>query len=99
MFFSVRDPRRGVNREWSLRPRAKGGTLWTLTWKPRLSMLVRIHCLDRSFRPGRRATMRRTLFKSKIHRATVTHADLEYEGSVTIDGQLMRAANILPYER
>jgi aspartate 1-decarboxylase len=43
--------------------------------------------------------MRRTLFKSKIHRATVTHADLEYEGSVTIDGSLMRAANILPYER
>src|SRR5947199_4153936 len=44
-------------------------------------------------------SMRRTLFKSKIHRATVTHADLDYEGSVTIDGQLMRAANILPYER
>jgi len=43
--------------------------------------------------------MRRTLFKSKIHRATVTHADLDYEGSVTIDGDLMRAANILPYER
>ena len=43
--------------------------------------------------------MRRTLFKSKIHRATVTHADLEYEGSVTIDGNLMRAANLLPYER
>jgi aspartate 1-decarboxylase len=43
--------------------------------------------------------MRRTLFKSKIHRATVTHADLEYEGSVTIDAELMRAANILPYER
>jgi aspartate 1-decarboxylase len=43
--------------------------------------------------------MRRILFKSKIHRATVTHADLEYEGSVTIDGDLMRAANIVPYER
>lgn len=43
--------------------------------------------------------MRRTLFKSKIHRATVTHADLEYEGSVTIDGDLMHAAHILPYER
>jgi aspartate 1-decarboxylase len=43
--------------------------------------------------------MRRTLFKSKIHRATVTDADLDYEGSVTIDGDLMRAANILPYER
>jgi aspartate 1-decarboxylase len=43
--------------------------------------------------------MRRTLFKSKIHRATVTQADLEYEGSVTIDQTLMRAADILPYER
>jgi aspartate 1-decarboxylase len=43
--------------------------------------------------------MRRTLFKSKIHRATVTHADLAYEGSLTIDVELMRAADILPYER
>ena len=42
--------------------------------------------------------MRRTLFKSKIHRATVTHADLEYEGSVTIDRDLMEAANICEYE-
>jgi len=40
----------------------------------------------------------RTLFKSKIHRATVTQADLEYEGSLTIDAVLMRAADILPYE-
>src|SRR5689334_22534263 len=43
--------------------------------------------------------MRRTLFKSKIHRATVTHADLEYEGSITLDAALMRAADILPYEK
>ena len=43
--------------------------------------------------------MRRQLFKSKIHRTTVTHADLDYEGSVTIDSALMRAADILPYER
>ena len=43
--------------------------------------------------------MRRSLFKSKIHRATVTDADLAYEGSVTIDAELMRAADILPYER
>jgi aspartate 1-decarboxylase len=43
--------------------------------------------------------MKRTLFKSKIHRATVTDADLDYEGSVTIDAELMRAADILPYER
>lgn len=43
--------------------------------------------------------MRRTLFKSKIHRATVSHADLDYEGSLTIDAELMRAADILPFER
>jgi aspartate 1-decarboxylase len=43
--------------------------------------------------------MRRTLFKSKIHRATVTHADLDYEGSVTIDAELLAAADILPHER
>lgn len=43
--------------------------------------------------------MRRTLFKSKLHRATVTQADLTYEGSVTIDEALMEAADILPYER
>ena len=43
--------------------------------------------------------MRRTLLKSKIHRATVTDADLDYEGSVTIDGALMDAANIVEHER
>lgn len=42
--------------------------------------------------------IRRSLFKSKIHRATVTDADLDYEGSITIDEELMRAANILQYE-
>ena len=42
--------------------------------------------------------MRRTLFKSKIHRATVTHADLDYEGSVSIDEDLLEAAGIWEYE-
>ena len=42
--------------------------------------------------------MKLNIFKSKIHRATVTHADVQYEGSVTIDAALMQAANILPYE-
>ena len=40
-----------------------------------------------------------TMFKSKIHRAIVTEADLHYEGSVTISADLMKAANILPYEQ
>jgi aspartate 1-decarboxylase len=38
-------------------------------------------------------------FKSKIHRATVTEANLNYEGSVTIDSDLMDAADILPHEQ
>lgn len=40
-----------------------------------------------------------SVFKSKIHRATVTHADLDYEGSLSIDESLMEAANILEYEQ
>lgn len=41
----------------------------------------------------------RTLFKSKIHRATVTAADLDYIGSITIDEDLLKTADILPYKR
>jgi aspartate 1-decarboxylase len=41
----------------------------------------------------------RLMFKSKIHRATVTDANLDYEGSITIDRDLMREADILPYEQ
>jgi aspartate 1-decarboxylase len=43
--------------------------------------------------------MRRTLCKSKIHRATLTGADLNYEGSLTVDRTLMDAADMRPYER
>lgn len=42
--------------------------------------------------------MRLEMFKSKLHRATVTQADLDYEGSVTIDEGLMEAAAILDHE-
>lgn len=42
--------------------------------------------------------MRRRMFASKIHRATVTHADVDYEGSVTIDADLLDAAGILEWE-
>ncbi|MFE0878594.1 aspartate 1-decarboxylase [Streptomyces smyrnaeus] len=42
--------------------------------------------------------MLRTMFKSKIHRATVTQADLHYVGSVTIDADLLDAADLLPGE-
>ena len=41
----------------------------------------------------------RTMLKSKIHRARVTQANLDYEGSITIDRILMEASDILPFER
>lgn len=43
--------------------------------------------------------MRRVMMKSKIHRATVTDANLDYEGSLTIDADLMYEADILPHEQ
>src|SRR5215203_1777943 len=43
--------------------------------------------------------MMRTMLKSKIHRATVTQADLHYVGSVTVDEDLMDAADLLPGEQ
>ncbi|HVO22786.1 MAG TPA: aspartate 1-decarboxylase [Candidatus Margulisiibacteriota bacterium] len=41
----------------------------------------------------------RTMLRGKIHRATVTGADLHYEGSVTIDVDLLERADIIPYEQ
>jgi len=43
--------------------------------------------------------MQHVMLKGKIHRATVTDADLEYEGSVAIDADLLKMAGILPYEK
>ena len=43
--------------------------------------------------------MQRIMLKSKIHRATLTDANLEYEGSITIDEDLMEAADILAFEQ
>jgi aspartate 1-decarboxylase len=43
--------------------------------------------------------MQRTMMKSKIHRATVTGADLNYVGSITLDAALMEAADILEHEQ
>ena len=43
--------------------------------------------------------MQRTMMKSKIHRATVTDANLHYQGSITLDPELMAAADILVHER
>lgn len=43
--------------------------------------------------------MQRTMFKSKIHRATVTEANLNYVGSITVDSDLLKAADMLEYEQ
>jgi aspartate 1-decarboxylase len=43
--------------------------------------------------------MQRTMLKSKIHRAKVTEANLYYEGSFTIDSELLEIADMLPYEK
>jgi aspartate 1-decarboxylase len=43
--------------------------------------------------------MRRLMFKSKIHRATVTDTFVDYEGSLTVDQDLLDAADILPFEQ
>ena len=60
--------------------------------------------VDRAYPLGRHVwreegtAMLRRMFRSKIHRATITHADLDYEGSCTIDADLMDAAGMLPHE-
>lgn len=43
--------------------------------------------------------MQRSMMKSKIHRATVTDANLNYQGSITIDALLMKQADLLPHEQ
>jgi aspartate 1-decarboxylase len=43
--------------------------------------------------------MLRTVCKSKIHRATVTDANVQYAGSLTVDAELMKAADLVPYEQ
>jgi len=43
--------------------------------------------------------MLRIMLRSKIHRATVTDANMDYEGSLTVDEQLLKAASMLPYEQ
>jgi aspartate 1-decarboxylase len=43
--------------------------------------------------------MQRMLLKSKIHRATITGCDVDYVGSITIDANLMRAADLVPHEQ
>ena len=40
-----------------------------------------------------------TMLKSKLHRATVTQSDLRYEGSITVDSELLKIAGILPHEQ
>ena len=48
---------------------------------------------------GGKALMQCTMLKAKLHRARVTHAELDYEGSCAIDGELLDLAGILEYEQ
>jgi len=57
-------------------------------------MLKASHIIERNI-----TTMMRTMCKGKIHRATITQADLNYMGSITIDLNLLEAADIYPYEK
>jgi aspartate 1-decarboxylase len=50
-------------------------------------------------RAGEGVAMLLTMMKAKLHRATVTQADLEYEGSISIDRELLDASGILPHEQ
>ncbi|TET67134.1 MAG: aspartate 1-decarboxylase [Candidatus Aminicenantes bacterium] len=43
--------------------------------------------------------MKRVMLKAKIHKATVTETNIDYEGSLTLDENLMRAADLIPYEQ
>lgn len=43
--------------------------------------------------------MQRFMFKAKIHRAVITQADLNYEGSLSVDEELLETADLLPYEK
>lgn len=43
--------------------------------------------------------MNRMMLRAKVHRIAVTECDVEYEGSLTLDTELMRAADMVPYER
>lgn len=62
-------------------------------------MLAAVLGPEQSTRPGScAAIMFRKLLKSKIHRATVTKSDLNYEGSIAVDAALLEAADIQPFE-
>ena len=58
-----------------------------------------LECWRLAFLEVGRHNMQRFMLKSKLHRATVTDANLHYEGSITIDKRLLNAADIVPYER
>jgi len=62
---------------------------------PPKKQLIQPHQIESS----KEKTMLRIIYKSKIHRATVTDANLNYEGSVTIDTELLKSADIFPGEK
>ena len=61
--------------------------------------MLYITICQRKTAPEVNTRMMVTLCRAKIHRATVTEADLDYEGSISIDNTLIEAAGLLPYEQ
>jgi len=83
---------------WEFPPRAASAILQrSIDYRRTDADLVRDAI--RTGRPGSAEPMMRTMMKSKIHRATVTQADLHYVGSITIDSALMEAADLLEGEK
>lgn len=64
-------------------------------WQTQIQELRRSLCK----RSGMEITMTITMLKAKIHRATVTQAELDYVGSITVDSALLAEAGILEYEK
>ncbi len=64
-----------------------------------LSIIERLQRPDPPLTAQIQTSMTLSMFKAKIHRATVTQAELYYEGSVTVDQGLLDLAGILPYEK
>jgi aspartate 1-decarboxylase len=63
------------------------------------SKKFRLRHKSQTTKPQSQISMQRIMLKSKIHRATLTGTEIDYEGSITIDPNLLEAADILPNEQ
>ena len=85
----------GATLEAEIGAHGLGGTVGSEATLNRASSLERAGDLDE----GGESTMTRTMLRAKIHRIRVTECDVEYEGSLTLDKNLMEAVDLLPYEK